>query len=538
MPLYWFEQKGFVLSFFKSVTRISLWTVASRIAGFLREMLTAHFLGVGPIVDALVLALKIPSLIRRFTAEGTLNACFIPLFTSISDKKGFPCAKQFAASIFTLVTFVLLFFSVLFVCFAESILTFLFPGLLATPDRMLYAIYFSRIMFPFVLFISLTAIYGGILNAMGRFVAFSASPFFGNIFIIAVVLICLDFKNPSSADIFSRGAVFAWSILFSGLVQLSVVTYDAFRHKLLLPLVQPRKTVELKSFFKRLGPSVLSSGIAQVNIFVGLFIASWLPTGSISYLNYADRLVQLPLSVVGTAMGIALLPLLSRHICKKNTSKANSYQETALGVSFVFSAFVVVAFVILSDFFIALVFKHGAFRAQDAAETARALSGYAWGLPAYIMIKILAARFFAAGKVKPPLIASAVSLFVDMVLSIILSQLIGHVGIAIATSVSAWINALLLAVLLYRHKEWLWPKKLLWFQVKVAIVCLTLIFLINPLIQPYFVYVTNKLDALIYTGVFGLLLLVLFMLPIRLFCWKTLVSLFKFSTPSYTPKSP
>ncbi|MEH0002030.1 MAG: murein biosynthesis integral membrane protein MurJ [Holosporaceae bacterium] len=518
------------MSFFKNVTKISTWTVGSRIGGFLREMLTAHFLGVGAIVDALVLALKIPSLIRRFTAEGTINSCFIPLFTSVYEKKGLKQAKLFAASVLSISVCILLTLSVLFALFTKPILLFLFPALLKTPDRMLYAIYFSRIMFPFVLFISITAVYGGVLNAIGRFTAFAASPFFGNLFIIGVVLVFLDLKDPTKIDIFSRGIVFAWAILFSGVVQLLVVLTDALRNDLFLPLLVPQKTPEIKSFFKRLGPSVMSSGIAQINIFVGLFIASWLPTGSISYLNYADRLVQLPLSVVGTAMGVALLPLLTKNLCQNKIQEANSYQETALAFSFLFSSFVFLAFVILSDFVVALVFKHGAFKSHDALATAKALAAYAWGLPAYIMIKILSARFFAKGQVKLPLIASAVSLFVDMALSILLARVMGHVGIAIATSVAAWVNVLGLSLLLHKHKEWTWPRHLLFFVFKVTLLSFSLIVALGHFMQGHFSYVTTKIDAVFYTGTLGLFLLMLFGVGLRVACWaeiQKIISLIK-----------
>ncbi len=448
------------MSFFKNVSKISLWTIASRVGGFVREMMVAYFLGVGIVVDALVLALKFPAFVRRLCAEGTMNTCFVPIFSEILHKKGEKPAKVFAASIFFIFFFALLVVTGLFLLFSADIIPFMFPGLLKTPDRLGHAIYYARIIFPFVVWISMTAIYGAVLNAKEYFSAFAASPFLGNISIIAFVFLGIAF-GADTANGVEIGELFAWAILFSGFVQFMVVFLDAWRRDLLLPLPTLVWTPELRSFFRRLFPAAMGAGVAQINLFIGLLIASLLPTGNISYLNYADRLVQLPLSVIGTAMGVVLLPLLVKELHKNNVARANSQQERALGVSSFISFLMACVLILFAYGFVKVAFEHGRFTAHDAWQTARALSAYALGLPAYIMIKILSARFFARGQVVFPLIAGVVGIAVDIVLSLALIGTLGHVGIALATSASAWVNVTLLMGLLRWRQEWS-PTKSLW----------------------------------------------------------------------------
>jgi putative peptidoglycan lipid II flippase len=441
------------VSFFKNVSKISFWTIASRVAGFAREMMVANFLGAGIVVDALVLSLKFPSFIRRLCAEGTMNTCFVPIFASLLQKNKEEQAKIFAASVFVIFSAALLVMVSLFVFFADSVITFMFPGLLKTPERLAYAIHYARIIFPFVAWISITSIYGAVLNTREYFSAFAASPFVGNLSIITFVLFGLAL-GVDKTNAFDIGSLFAWGILVSGAVQFCVVFVDAWKRGLLLPIIVPKWSRELRSFFKRLFPAALGAGVSQINLFIGMLIASMLPAGNISYLNYADRLVQLPLSVIGTAMGVALLPVLVRELHAGRVERANRQQELALGVSFFASFLITVLFVSLSAIFVKIVFEHGRFNATDALQTARALSAYAWGLPAYIMVKVLSARFFARGRVLFPLICGLVSVGVDIVLSLILIRFMGHVGIAVATSVSAWTNVGLLALLLWQKREW------------------------------------------------------------------------------------
>lgn len=505
------------VSFLKNASKISFWTVASRIGGFFREMMVAHFLGAGLVVDALVLALKLPSFIRRLAAEGTMNTCFIPLFVELERKEGPAAARLFSGSILTLFSGVLLAVTALFVGFTDSVITFLFPKLMETPDRLQAAILYARIIFPFVVLISMTALYGAVLNARNRFSAFAASPFLGNAFIVLFVLWQMDF-GAQTLDSFHIGLLFAWAILLSGGVQLLTVVIDAGWQGALIPFVWPRWTKTLKSFFKRLGPSALGAGVAQINLFIGLLIASMLPQGSISFLNYADRLVQLPLSVIGTAAGVALLPLLVKEIHAGKKAHADRQQEMALGMSFLISALVVVCFFLLAPFLTTLVFQRGKFTPMDAMQTARALAAYAWGLPAYIMMKVLSARFFASGDVVSPLKAGVWGVVVDIVLSLILIRFMGHVGIAVATSVSAWVNVSVLTFLLWKKKIWVPSPPLRRFLLKVSSISLGVSLLFFPWVGGFDVATMSSGQHIVYTFFFGLCILGCFVAAVFFFC--------------------
>lgn len=442
-----------IFLFLKKASGVGLWTILSRIGGFFREMMLAHFLGVGPVVDALVISLKLPSFIRRITAEGAMNTVFVPLLSKISAKEGCDTAERFASSVLGAALIFVCTAAALFAIFSPYLICFLFPKLKATPDRLQMVISYSRIMFPFVIFISATAIYGGFLNTLGRFWAFAASPFFGNLSIIIFALLGIFYFNmgPNPLQI---GLVFAWAVLFSGVVQLSVVVIDAIRSGSFFFPRFPKNSPRLQQFFLKLGPAALSSGIAQVNLFVGLFIATFLPTGSISHLNYADRLVQMPLSVIGTALGVALLPSLATHISKKKTHLANAQQEAALATAILASALVFTLTLALSKVLVFLAYGRGRFTPTDVTETARALSAYVCGLPAYMISKILATRFFAKGQMATPVRAGLYSLVADIIFSVTLMGPLGHVGIAAASSISAWVNTAVLAFALHKKGEW------------------------------------------------------------------------------------
>ena len=498
------------MSFLKHASNIGLWTIASRVGGFVREMLTAYYLGASAVVDALVLALKLPSFIRRLTAEGTVNTCFIPLFSQIVATKGEGNAKRFAASVLGLSLLFLLPVTLLFLIFSKTLLGSFFPGLLQTPERLEMATLYARIIFPFIIFISATALYGGVLNAFHRFSAFAASPFFGNLFIVSCVLLVLGLSSQS-LSVFESGLVFAIAITLSGVVQLVVVLVGAWRSGNLFAPAWPQRSPQLTLFFKRLGPAALGSGMAQINLFVGLLIASLLPSGSISYLNYADRLVQLPLSVIGTAMGVALLPTLARALSENRKDEADRQQEKALTATLLLSSLIVMLLALTAPLIVFLTFKRGHFSQHDVLQTARALLFYAPGLPAYMMLKILASRFFSVGRITPPLIAGVAGLITDITFSFAFLNVLGHVSIALASSVAAWVNVGLLMFLLKRDATWNCPPSL-WFLFSklLALASVLTAGLSFALPAPH-------TSVLLLRGVLGTFL---FVGGVRLFCWK------------------
>lgn len=485
----------------RSITTVGGYTIGSRIFGFVREILTASFLGAGPAADALVLAIKLPSFFRRLFAEGAFNASFVPLFAGILASQGEEEAKSFARQIFTLLSCVLLVLVVVIELFLPSLLPALLPGFKETPERLHYAIEFTRITFPFILFISLTALYSGILNSFDKFAMAASSPIAGNVAIILTVLLLHgSFESP--------GYAFAYGITLCGVVQLAWVLLPAWGRGMGLGFCRLRITPPMKSFFKVMAPAAFGSGVVQINLFIGAFIASWLPTGAISYLNYADRLNQLPLSVIGVAVSTALLPLLSRQIRQGHLEEAHQSQQSALEFSLFLALPAMVGLICLAQPLIMMTFERQAFTADDTYATALTLQAFALGLPAYVMIKIFSSSFFARQDTKTPLMTAAVGIVIDIILSVVLMGTFQQVGIAFATAVAAWVNAILLAVTLYRQGHLVFTSRMVTFLSRSALSCVLTAFVVlttSSWMSPYLaggeIQRTATVFALVLAGV-------------------------------------
>lgn len=430
------------MNLIRSITTVGGYTIGSRVFGFVREILTASFLGAGPAGDALVIAVKVPSFFRRLFAEGAFNASFVPVFAGLLAIKGKDEARTFAEQILTLWVGALFILMILVEIFLPTLMLFIVPGFKETPERLFYAIEFSRITFPFIFFISLTALYSGILNSMDKFAIVASSPMIGNMVIIAIVLGLYD-------QFFSPGYAFSWGILACGFSQWLWVWIPALKKEVGLRFIWPRFDENVKSFFKVLAPAAFGSGVVQINLFIGAYIASWLPTGAISYLNYADRLNQLPLSVIGVAVSTALLPILSRYIRAGALEKAQNTQNQALEFSMFLTLPAALALIFLADPFVMVVFERGAFTAQDTTATALTLQALAVGLPAYVLIKVFSSTFFARQDTLIPVYTACAGILVDIGLSIALMGTYYQVGIAFATAAAAWMNAFLLGFLLW-----------------------------------------------------------------------------------------
>lgn len=466
----------------RSITTVGGYTIGSRLFGFVREVLTASFLGAGGAADALVVAIKLPSFFRRLFAEGAFNASFVPLFAGILATKGKEEARSFAEQILTLWVGALF---VLILCvelFLPTLLPLLVPGFKDTPERLYYAIEFSRITFPFIFFISLTALYSGILNSIDKFAVVASSPMVGNMAIIAIVL-------GFHAQFSSSGYTFAWGIMACGILQWLWVWIPSLKMGVGLRFVWPRFDDNVKSFFKVLAPAAFGSGIVQINLFIGAFIASWLPTGAISYLNYADRLNQLPLSVIGVAVSTALLPILSRQIRSGAWENARQTQSQALEFSMFLTLPAALALIFLAKPFIMMVFERGAFTEQDTQATALTLQALAVGLPAYVLIKVFSSSFFARQDTLTPVYTACVGIIVDIGLSIALMGSLHQVGIAFATAAAGWVNALLLGYILWRKGHLSFDQHLKKFTSRMLLTCGGTVVLLKSLqfiVQPLF----------------------------------------------------
>ncbi|MEB3701398.1 Murein biosynthesis integral membrane protein MurJ [Candidatus Bealeia paramacronuclearis] len=449
----------------RSILTVGGFTVGSRLAGFVREVLTASLLGAGAASDALVVAIKLPSFFRRLFAEGAFNASFVPLFAGLLATEGKDAARTFAEQIFTLLITILLVLVLIVELFMPYLLPALVPGFEKTPERLYYAIEFSRVTFPFIFFISLTALYSGILNSFDRFAAVASSPMVGNLAIIAIVF-------GLHAQFSSAGYAFAIGVTACGVIQWLWVLYPAIKKGMYLRLHRPQMTPQVRKFFVVLGPAAFGSGIVQINLFIGSWIASWLPTGAISYLNFADRLNQLPLSVIGVAVSTALLPLLSKQIRAGSLDEASASQNLALEFSMFLTLPATLALTLIAHPLVSAVFERGAFGSEDSLSTAYTLMALALGLPAYVLIKVFTTGFFARQDTKTPIYTALAGIVVDIVLSLLLMGSLKQIGIALATAAAAWVNALLLGYLLWRKGHLVIENRLLMFFPRLLLACL------------------------------------------------------------------
>ena len=462
------------MNLIRSIATVGGYTIGSRLFGFIREVLTASFLGAGAAADALVFAIKLPSLFRRLFAEGAFNASFVPLFAGILAAKGKEEACSFAKQILTFWVGVLFLFMVGIELFLPILLPIFLPGFQLTPDRLYYAIEFSRITFPFIFFISLTALYSGILNSMDKFAIVASSPMVGNMVIIAVVLCFYDqFSSP--------GYAFAWGVMAMGVSQWLWVWLPSLKEGMGLSFKLPHFDTNVKKFFKILAPAAFGSGVVQINLFIGAYIASWLPTGAISYLNYADRLNQLPLSVIGVAVSTALLPILSRQIRVEAWDKAHRTQSQAIELSMFLTLPAALALIFLAEPFVMIVFERGAFTYKDTVSTAATLQALAVGLPAYVLIKVFSSSFFARQNTITPVYTACAGIVVDIVLSLALMNTFHQVGIAFATAAAAWVNAVLLGYLLWRQGYLNFEVRLRKFASRMVLTCGGTIILLKAL---------------------------------------------------------
>jgi putative peptidoglycan lipid II flippase len=439
---------------FRNILTVGGWTFASRILGFARDMLIAAVLGAGPIADAFFLALRLPNMFRRLFGEGAFNAAFVPAFTAALTLDGPAKARMLAARMSTLMAMWLSLLVVLGMIFMPQIMTVLTPGLLDEPVRFDLVVELSRITFPYLLFICLTALVSGVLNAADKFALAAGAPLLFNLCAILSLFALTPFvASPAHA--------LAWGTMVSGILQLAVVVWAAYKVGLGFPLVSfPRITEDAKQVLRRMVPGVLGASVTQLNLAIDMFIASWLPAGAISYLNYADRLAQLPLGVVGAAMSTALLPVLSRQLRSGKALSAHRSMNRGIELSLALTLPAAIALIITAEPIIAVLFQRGAFTAEKVAETAPALAAYAAGLPAFVLIKSLAPGFFARGDTATPVKIGIITVAFNLCLNLLLTPHLQHVGIALATSLSSWANAGMLAFMLARRGQWVADRQL------------------------------------------------------------------------------
>ncbi len=422
------------MSFARSIATVSGFTVISRVGGFIRDQLTAIFLGAGTESDAFFVAQKLPNLFRSLFAEGAFTAAFVPLYAAERQKKGFERAQKFAAEALALLVSVLAPFSVLMIVFMPMAILVIAPGFRNEPDKYDLAVSFSRITFPYLLLISITALQGGVLNANNRFAPPAAAPIALNIVMIGGLCLAWKLDLP-------MGATLSWALLIAGGVQCFWLYISCVRAKLTIPLARPSLGETSARLFKNVGPGAIGAGAAQINIMLSTILASFLPTGAVSFLYYADRLNQLPLGIIGIAVATTLLPTLARHEANGDKDKVRHYTSRAIEFSLLLGLPAAIGLALAGEPIIRTLFEHGKFSSADTAETAKALAAYALCVPAFMLVKVFSARFFAQQDTKTPVVIAIYSMITNVAVALLLFGPLEHVGIALATSVATWANA-------------------------------------------------------------------------------------------------
>jgi putative peptidoglycan lipid II flippase len=407
-------------------------TLVSRITGFIRDILMAAVLGAGPIADAFLVAFRLPNHFRAIFAEGAFNAAFVPAYARIREQSGAEAARNFADRIFTLLTASQLIFLALALVFTPAVIRVLAPGFENDPGRFTLAVELTRITFPYLLLMTLVTLYGGILNALNRFAAAAAAPILLNVTMLATLALAALFPTAGHAA--------AWGVLIAGCLELLLVAGDTAWSDALAKFRRPRWDADLKKFFIALGPAVIGSAGVQLALFADTIIASFLPAGALSALYYADRLNQLPIGVIGIAVGTVLLPEMSRRIAAGDDAGARHAQDRAIELALVLSIPCVAGFLVVPDLIMRALFVRGAFTAADAAAAGATLAAYALGLVPFVLIRSATATFLARGDTATPLKAALIAAGVNIAFKLLLTPALAQVGLALATTIGAWIN--------------------------------------------------------------------------------------------------
>ncbi len=439
------------MSLLKSIATVGGFTMLSRLLGFGRDILIAAFLGATMYADAFFVALRFPNLFRSLFAEGTLNVSFVPLFTENLKKNGHKKAQNFASEAFSFLFYILLFFTVvmeLAMPFAAFVLA---PGFEQIQGKIEVTTYLSRITFPFLFFVSLVSLLAGVLNSVGRFAAAAFTPCILNLVMIgALVFGSSYFDNPAIA--------LSWGVFCAGIIELIFLYICVRRAGFNISLLSPFKVFfniskQLKTLFCRMLPGVFGSGVYQINLFLDTFFVSFVGAGAISWLNYAHHLFQLPIGIIGVAIGTVLLPVLSHYIAEGKIKQAVYDLNRGLEVSFIMSISSMIGLMILATPIVSVLFERGAFTQASVLPTALALQAFAIGLPAYMLTKALAPFFYSKGDTKTPVKIAVVGVLINALLCLSLMQFWGHIGIALATGITVWINALQYIYLLKKQGE-------------------------------------------------------------------------------------
>ncbi|MEL6436795.1 MAG: murein biosynthesis integral membrane protein MurJ [Pseudomonadota bacterium] len=437
------------MSLFKKFLSVGAATSASRVLGFVREAMIAAILGAGPVADAFYAAFRFPNLFRRLFAEGAFNSAFVPLFAKEVEAEGREAAAKFAGDVFSALASILVVLTIAAIAFMPFLVsTIIAPGFVDTPDKFELTSDLARIMFPYLAAMSLVAMLSGILNSFRSYFLAALAPVLLNVVMITALGASALFDLPAR----QTGYALATGVVISGALQLGVLLIGIRQVGFSFRPRAPKLTPKVRRLLALAAPAALTGGIVQINIVIGQIIASQ-QDKAISWLSFADRIYQLPLGVVGIAIGVVLLPELSRALSANDETEVRSLQSKSLEFGLGLTLPAAAALIIIPAQIVAVLYERGAFTPETTQATAAALAAFGVGLPSFVLIKVLQPAFFAREDMRTPMWFSLVSMVVNVVGSLAMFPYIGHVGIAFATSLAGWANAALLAIALARRND-------------------------------------------------------------------------------------
>ena len=432
----------------RNAMTVSFWTMASRLLGFLRDILIATLLGAGAEADAFFVALRLPNLFRRLFGEGAFSAAFIPEYAGRLAQEGEASALRLAEDVTALMVAWLFGLTVAGLIFMPWILDMLAPGFRANPAKFTLAVDLSRITFPYLWLICLCALFSGVLNARGRFSAAAVAPILFNVCMIGALI---GLRHLGVAP----DRALAYGVAAAGIAQFAILARSLANAGTPIRLIRPRLSAGAQIILRRLGPGLIGAGVTQLNLTVDTIIASLLPSGTVSVLYYADRVNQLPLGVIGVALSTALLPVLSRQLRQGARVEAHETLNRAIEAALLLTLPGAAALGVIALPIMNTLFGHGAFSLQDAERSAGALIAYAAGLPAFVLVKLFAPGFFAQGDTVTPVKIGIVAVILNLVLNLVLMHPLQQVGVALSTTIAAWFNMAALAAILYRRGDFM-----------------------------------------------------------------------------------
>ena len=505
------------MSLFKSIATFGGFTLISRVTGFVRDMVLAYFMGAGVMSDAFVVAFKLPNLFRNLFAEGAFTSAFVPLFSQKLVSEGKKKSVFFASQAMMILVVIVSLLIVLFELLMPYIVTILAPGFHNNPEKIALAVQLCRITFPFLLLVSIVSFQSGILNSFEKFAAPAVTPVILNLTMILSAFVFVPFM-PTAAHGFALG------ITTAGLLEMLWLYFNLRRIGITLhPYLRLAKIMhnpEIKTLFKRIAPGVVGAGIYQINMAVDTILVSLIGTGAISWLYYANRLQQLPLGVVGAAISVALLPILSKYLKAGDIENARTTQNQAVEYGLLLSLPAAVLLIVLAQPIVTFLFQHGAFNAHAAQMTAYAVIAYSVGLPCYVITKALMPNFFARGDTVTPVKYSFWVFVTNLIFNIILMRFFGHVGIAMATTIAAFVSLGQYIVGLHKRDYWHFKKPLLLKMFKIAIASLIMGFSAGELLQVvqyYFpAYLSGNLSTFCVLAGVGIFALAIFLIMARI----------------------